>query len=175
MGTKLTGADRKKTTLSEQAPSAEALELRAILEDAGLASEVGFLMRLAQSMLLDFATPRLQSLNLTPGQMTVLRVIRSRPGMTQQRIADALRMQRANLTSLINELEAQGLVIRKMSPERRRAHALYLTPKGERTVQRMLKIVFDDRSACIERLEPEEKALLTRLLQKVVFECGPAG
>lgn len=143
-------------------------EIWALLEATGLWEEIGFLMRLAQLVLLDYVLPKLRKFNLSPGTMTILRVIRAQPGLTQQRIADALRIKKANLTPVIQELVAAGLVSRRNSGSGKRAYALFLTAKGNRAFQGAYDTVFGARPSSADNLTHNERQALIRLLQKIV-------
>jgi DNA-binding MarR family transcriptional regulator len=159
-----TGAGRKASYVP-----AEDADLWALLDEAGLGHDIGFMMRLAQLALIDYALPKNAGLDLTSSQRIIMRLVSARPGMTQQRIADALRIKRANLTPLLNELEAQGLVVRKPSAQSRRAFALQLTAKGERSLARVAKSIPEQGrclSGILRRYEEEE---LLRLLRKIAI------
>lgn len=145
-------------------------EVWAILDDAGLGNGIGFLMRLAQLVFLDTAIPKLKRFGLSPVTMTILQVIRARPGIAQQRVADTLRIKKANLTPLIQELTANGFVSRRNSGANRRAYALVLTAKGIRTFERAHKAVFGDPD--IDNLTRSERQALIRLLRKIVRGPG---
>jgi DNA-binding MarR family transcriptional regulator len=146
----------------------------AILEAAGLWQEIGFLMRLAQLVFLEYAVPKLRRFNLSPGTMTILQVIRAQPGLTQQRIADTLRIKKANLTPVIQDLVGQGLIARKNSGSGKRAYALFLTAKGTRAFQGAKEALFGASYGCADNLTQNERQTLTRLLQKIVRRPGAA-
>jgi DNA-binding MarR family transcriptional regulator len=148
-------------------PSASNKEIWALLDEAGLGHDVGFMMRIAQLAFLDRVPLSTKGSDLTASQRTIMRVIDARPALTQQRIADALRIKRANLTPLINELVALGLVSRESSEQSRRAYAVHLTAKGKRALKNACKAL-PGRDCCADDLldDAEQKELL-RLLRKM--------
>ena len=91
-----------------------------------------------------------------PGQFSILAVIERNPGLSQSRVCAALGIKRANLVTVIDQLESSGLVRRDSSVKDRRSNHLHLTPVGLRAL----------RSAQGDQALHE--ARLTRLL-------GPAG
>lgn len=110
-----------------------------LLDEARLSRELGFVMRMAQLVLFEDLSTRLGGVKLTLSQFSVMRLIRARPGLTQQRIGDALRIKKPNLVTLLDTLELRGLVSRASSATDRRAYALFLTPKGERTLTKAME------------------------------------
>ena len=142
-------------------------EMWALLDAAGLGHDVGFMMRIAQLALLEYVAPRLKDLDVTSSQRTIMRLIDAQPAMTQQRIADALRIKRANLTPLINELVALGLVSRESSAESRRAYAVHLTAKGKRSLKSTDKAISGWHCGDEELLDKAEQEQLIRLLKKI--------
>src|ERR1700756_3366721 len=74
---------------------------------------------------------RLAPLRLLPPHAGILGVLRRSGGLSQQRLAKALRMHPSGLVAIIDELEERGLVKRQDSLEDRRTYELHLTDKGQ--------------------------------------------
>src|SRR5579862_3186733 len=161
---------RRKPGHRQKSPATTAdEETWALLDESGLSQQVGFMMRMAQLALLEFVFSKQFGLDLPISQMTILRLIHTRSGLTQKRIADAMRIKTANLTPLINELEANGLVSRRNSATNRRAYALYLTRKGESSLKKTKKIMADQMSIMADILDPDERKRLIKLLRKIAL------
>lgn len=107
------------------APSSAAVDL------AGLDVTIGFMLRLAQVAVFNDLIATLKPYGLRPTDLSVLLVVQANPGLKQQEIGSALRIQRPNLVSIIDDLEARRLVKREQVPTDRRSYALHLTPDGE--------------------------------------------
>src|ERR1700742_2311769 len=74
----------------------------------------------------------LEPLGLRPRHLIALTVMRENGGVTgQQELAAELGVARTNLVGLLNELEAEGLILRRRAPQDRRRHIVELTPAGE--------------------------------------------
>jgi DNA-binding MarR family transcriptional regulator len=140
----------------------------ALLDEAGLGQDVGFMMRTAQLALQEHVLPRLRDLDLTVSQRTIMRLIDARPASRQQQIADALRIKRANLTPLINELVGLGLVARRSSTQGKRANAVHLTVKGKRSLEASSAALQARCCDLEEMLTRTERDQLLRLLRKIV-------
>ena len=97
----------------------------------GLETQVGFLLRLAQVAVFKDLIAALKPFDLRPTDFSVLLVIDATPGLKQQAVGEALHIQRPNLVTILDQLEARGLVRRGTVPGDRRSYALGLTLEGE--------------------------------------------
>ena len=57
-------------------------------------------------------------------------MLRDHGSITQQALSVTLEMDRTNMIGLLNELEAEGLILRRRSTEDRRRHVVELTKAG---------------------------------------------
>src|SRR5262245_63694648 len=74
---------------------------------------------------------RLSAINLSSPHAGILRVVHTSGGISQQSLAEHLRILPSRLVVLIDELEERGLVERRADPADRRSYALYLTNRGQ--------------------------------------------
>jgi DNA-binding MarR family transcriptional regulator len=72
-------------------------------------------------------------------EFLVLSYLRDRPGTTQQDLGEALLLDPNAVVLLLNELEAEGLSIRRRDAEDRRRHVVDITPAGRDAVLRAEK------------------------------------
>src|SRR6201999_2011364 len=74
----------------------------------------------------------LEPLGLRPRHLVALTVMREGGGVSgQQELASVLGMDRTNLVGLLNELEGEGLILRRRAEADRRRHIVELTAAGE--------------------------------------------
>jgi DNA-binding MarR family transcriptional regulator len=78
---------------------------------------------------------RLSVINLSPPHAGILRVVHTSGGISQQSLAEHLRILPSRLVVLIDELEERGMVERRADPADRRSYALHLTNKGRDTMK----------------------------------------
>ena len=97
---------------------------------AGLDRQVGFVLRLAQVAVFKDLLAALKPFELRLADFSALLVIEANPGLKQQSLGEALRIQRPNLVAIIDQLEERGLVKRGAAPGDRRSYALTLTSAG---------------------------------------------
>lgn len=101
-----------------------------------LDAQVGFMLRLAQVAVFKDLIAALRPFDLRPTDFSVLLIIDATPGLKQQAVGAALRIQRPNLVTIIDQLEGRGLVKRGAAPGDRRSYALTLTPEGRQLLDR---------------------------------------
>jgi DNA-binding MarR family transcriptional regulator len=104
----------------------------------------------------------------TPAIFSTLTVIRQNPGIRHGALADALRIQRPNMTAMLNALQRAGYVSRRPSAGDKRSVVLRLTERGERALAEMSQAMFAlDRGMTAALSAPERKTLLA-LLRKAL-------
>jgi DNA-binding MarR family transcriptional regulator len=94
------------------------------------------------------------------------------PASNQQRLAKFLGVLPSRMVLLIDELVDKGLVQRRRSTKDRRHSELVLTKKGERTLERLSKIVVAHEADLCGALTREERDTLARLGRKIVHHQG---
>jgi DNA-binding MarR family transcriptional regulator len=110
---------------------------------------------------------RLAKLKLAPPHAGMLRILNATPAMTQQALANALRMVPSRLVALVDDLEGRGLIERRGNPDDRRRYALHLTPKGRSTLEAIGRIAREHQQALLAALSEEEQRQLAHLLQRI--------
>jgi DNA-binding MarR family transcriptional regulator len=114
----------------------------------------------------DFARA-MAGLDVTPGQVGVLQVIAANPGLSQTALGRALGIDRSTVVAVIDRLEGRGLVVRALSPNDRRSHALRLSAAGEKALGEIERRVRAHEKRIARALDPAERAQLIRLLTKL--------
>ncbi|MSU89331.1 MarR family transcriptional regulator [Rhodobacteraceae bacterium 2CG4] len=76
-----------------------------------------------------------QSAGLTPVQFRVLQIVAERGDSTATAIAQRMHVSQATVTSLVDRLVRQGMVVREKSRTDRRQTNILITDKGRRTIE----------------------------------------
>ena len=103
---------------------------------AGLDGQIGFALRLAQVAVFNDLIGALKDCDLRLTDFCVLLLIGANPGISQQAVGEALRIQRPNLVSIVDALQQKNLVRRDTAPRDRRTYALSLTGPGNKLLTR---------------------------------------
>jgi DNA-binding MarR family transcriptional regulator len=120
---------------------------------------------------LGFASSRgfveaLRPLGIDPRQWTLLRYVAESEGQSQHALAERLGLPPSRMVALVDALEADGLLERRHS-EDRRVRALHLTAKGRRILKRAVDVAIGYEANLCSDLKPREREQLIDLLQKL--------
>ncbi len=106
----------------------------------------------------------LAALDMRPRHLLTLTVLRDLGGSTQQALATRLSIDRTNLVGLLNELETEGLIERRRSPEDRRRHIVEITPPGRETLAKAEFALAAVEDQVLAALDTEQREALYQLL-----------
>jgi DNA-binding MarR family transcriptional regulator len=121
----------------------------------------------------------LEPLGLRPRHLIALTVLRANGGIAgQQELAAALQIDRTNLVGLLNELEAEGLILRRRAAEDRRRHIVELTTAGGERLADAEAAIGAAEDEILGALTDRQREQLFQLLQKAAaghaFDCAGA-
>jgi MarR family transcriptional regulator, lower aerobic nicotinate degradation pathway regulator len=112
---------------------------------------------------------------LRPPHYAVLVFLRQNASPPQTMLAQMLRIDRSDVVSLIDALEARGLVERRRDAGDRRRYALSLTADGEQLVERLTALARETEERIFAPLSPEEREQLLGLLSRLAAFHGIIG
>jgi DNA-binding MarR family transcriptional regulator len=108
----------------------------------------------------------LAPLGLRPRHLLALTVLRDGGEVTQQGMAEVLRIDRTNLVGLLNELERDGLVERRRSEADRRRHFVALTRAGRERLASAEFALAAVEDEVLSGLDTAQRDALFELLQQ---------
>jgi DNA-binding MarR family transcriptional regulator len=127
---------------------------------------LGYQLQMANLIAINDAREALAEHGITPAKLTALMLIQANPGCDQTALGRALRINRSSAMKIVNFLEEKGLIERR--PGRNlRTNALYVLPDGEKRLKEMLATLRDVDATLSERLTPNERQTLFKLLGKL--------
>jgi DNA-binding MarR family transcriptional regulator len=115
---------------------------------------------------------RLSSLNLSPPDAGILRLLRKAAGISQQELSSRLRIHPSRLVAILDNLEQRKLVERKPNPQDRRLYSLHLTKDGSEILERIGKVAREHQDALLSTLSVDERGKLTELLHRIADAQG---
>ena len=128
---------------------------------------IGFNLRCAQVAWFSDFSKSVGSHEISAPQFGTLLLIEANPGISQSAVAEALRFDRSTLVQIIDRLEGRELVVREVSANDRRSHALRVTEAGVEML-RILKAAAEKHEEEISRaLTEDERKEVIRLLIKL--------
>lgn len=117
---------------------------------------------------------RVGELGLTPAHVGVLRAVARRPGLSQQELAADLRVLPSKIVTLVDELEARGVIERHRGTADRRQYALQLSARAQHDLARVRQAVAAHDQDITAALTAPERKQLAALLSKVADAQGLA-
>ncbi len=110
----------------------------------------------------------LEGEDLTPLQYGVLAYVIGEPDIDQSGLAARLAIDQNNASLLVDQLEAKGLIERRVNGADRRVRLLRLTSRGKRLHGRVFPKTFAGQQRVLQVLAPDERELLLDLLARVI-------
>jgi DNA-binding MarR family transcriptional regulator len=133
-----------------------------VLEELG--SSTGFLLALlghkAQRRLRD----ALNAHDLKPRQFRILDLLADRGPIGQRELGETIAIDHSILVTMLNPLEADGLIRRERDAADRRRHVVTLTPAGKRRLARAAQSQREAEDALFAGLADQQRDQLRELL-----------
>ena len=114
------------------------------------------------------AAESLGTTDLTPLQYAILAYLSDEPDLDQAGLAARVGVDRTNIGLLAQQLEAKGLVSRRVNGDDRRARLLRLTPRGVKLFRRVGPRARAAQNGILAPLAPADRGLLIDLLVRVI-------
>jgi len=142
----------------------------------GLQQSVGFTISTTGYALATAFHELLEPLGLDPKVFALLASVASSEGVTQQAIAERMRVAPSRMVAFVDSLEERGLLERRHNPDDRRARALYLTQAGRDLLGQAFAVADQREQQLTSDLSDEERRQLLDLLGRVGAHVGiPSG
>jgi DNA-binding MarR family transcriptional regulator len=132
-----------------------------------LTEHTGYLLRLAHDrahMAAAAAMPK----GLHPRLFGLLTALLEGGPISQQQLAEKMRVNRTLVVGIVDDLERRGWVERRRDPVDRRSYALHVTDAGRRARDEMAPQVMQAGERMTERLTARERARLHELLRALI-------
>jgi len=140
----------------------------------------GHLIRRAQQIAVAVFMEECGRFDITPLQYAALTAIGQQPDIDATRLAQLIALDRSNIGSVLERLEAKSLLLRSASAEDRRIKLLRLSSSGRALLRKVDVAVEHAQDRILAPLEPGERKTFMRLLTLLVesnnaLSRAPAG
>lgn len=105
---------------------------------------------------------------ITPVQFAALQSVARQPGLDQRTLAATIAFDTSTIASVIDRLEARGLLLRNIAPEDKRVRLLTLTRDGEKLLAAVGPGVLRAQERMLAPLPKSERAEFMRMLRTLV-------
>ena len=111
--------------------------------------------------------PGMTEIGLTPGQPKILLFLSRQSCCMQKEIAQALDIEAATVSQVLNKMAQQGLVQKSSPAERRRAESVSITEKGKKYLEEWQKLCRKVDEISLEGFTPEEREQLSGYMRRI--------
>jgi MarR family transcriptional regulator for hemolysin len=131
-------------------------------------NNIGFIVnRTAKAFVKALDSELREKVGVTVGQWKVMVMLVNQNGLTQKDIADRLWLESPTLIPILDKMEKDGLLIRKVDSVDRRINRIYRTEKADKLWDKMIECAFKIRQVSVKDI-PEENINITRnVLEKI--------
>lgn len=129
---------------------------------------VNYRIRMAQILAFRAFEKRIPGYGGAARYLGLLSIIRANPGEPQNRLADAVGLQRSSVVPILDKMEANGIVERRDIEGDRRGNAVFLTTEGEKVVAELTEPALELERKSLAGLSPQEVNALMDGLDRVI-------
>lgn len=137
-----------------------------------LTDSTGFLLSWVAARASERFTAGLSEVGLTAHQLGLLTLLRGGP-QVQARLSEQLAVFQPVVVTLVNELEAGGLVRRSPHPKDRRAIQVHLQPAGQIRLREAESVMARSTDEIFQSIDADERALLHDMLLRMSRDDNP--
>jgi MarR family transcriptional regulator, transcriptional regulator for hemolysin len=131
-------------------------------------NNIGFIVnRAAKAFVKALDTELRENVGVTFGQWKVIVMLANQNGLTQKEIADRLGLEGPTLIPIIDKMEQEGLLVRKVDPDDRRNNRIYRTEKADELWDRMIECALRIREVSLRGIPEQDINIMKKVLEKI--------
>ena len=108
-----------------------------------------------------------EKVGVTVGQWKVLVMLVDQNGLTQKEIADRLGLEGATLIPIIDKMEKDKLVVRKVDPADRRNNMIYRTELADALWDKMIQCALNIKEISLKGVSDENVKIMKGVLENI--------
>ena len=128
----------------------------------------GFHIRRLQQIAVAVFLEETQASGITPVQYAALTAVGRQQGIDQRTLARTIGFDTSTIGSVIDRLEARGLMQRNAHPDDRRVRLLTIPAEGEQLLQQVEPGMLRAQERMLEPLAPEQRGVFMDMLHTLV-------
>ena len=105
--------------------------------------------------------------DVTGEQWRIIRCLWHKDGQTQQDLSNVVNTEKTGITRIIDSMEKLDLVVRVPDRIDRRQNLIYLTNKGKRLQEELMRIYKDVSLEIQEGIDPEQLDIFRQVLTRI--------
>jgi MarR family transcriptional regulator for hemolysin len=138
------------------------------LQEYDFESSIGFIVnRTARAFVKALDSELHDRVGITVGQWKVIVMLMKHNGLTQKEIADRLGLEGPTLIPIIDKMEKDELVVRKVDPSDRRNNRIYRTEKADALWDGMMQCASKVRQVSVKGISEADLKTMRATLDKI--------
>jgi DNA-binding MarR family transcriptional regulator len=129
----------------------------------------GYYIRRLQQIAVAVFLQETEGQGVTPVQFAALQTVAGRPGIDQRTLAGSIGFDTSTIASVIDRLEARGLLARQVAPGDKRVRLLTLTRDGQALLAATVPGMLRAQDRMLAPLPKAERAEFMRMLRVLVL------
>ena len=131
-------------------------------------NSIGFIVNRSAKMFVKALDTELRErVGVTFGQWKVIVMLVNENGSTQKEIADRLGLEGPTLIPIIDKMEEERLVVRKVDPVDRRNNRIYRTEKADELWDKMIECALKIREVSLRGIPEQNINVMRKVLEKI--------
>ena len=131
-------------------------------------NSIGFIVnRTAKAFVKALDSELREKVGITFGQWKVIVMLVDQDGLTQKEIADKLGLEGPTLIPIIDKMEEEGLVVRKVDSRDRRNNRIYRTDRADASWDKMIQCASDVKEISLKGIPDENIKILRDTLENI--------
>lgn len=143
--------------------------------EPGAEETLGYQLKRAEQALHARKTEALRVFDLTVPQYTVMELLLGTPSQSCTHLAREALVTSQTMGGIVNNLEAKGLVRRRVSPDHKRVHLISLTDDGFDLARQAHEVAGAVERDLSDAFSAKERAQLHKLLDRIAEAAPGAG
>lgn len=139
-----------------------------VLSGGDMEASVGYRLRLAQILAYRNFEEKITDQGVAPRYLGLLGIVSANPGQPQNKLADAIGLQKSSLVTILDRLEKDEILERRAIPQDRRARGVWLTPKGEKVVAELASRAAEHEERMAQGIPAEDRERLIAMLGHII-------
>jgi MarR family transcriptional regulator for hemolysin len=136
-------------------------------------NNIGFIVnRTAKAFVKALDSELRQRVGVTIGQWKVMVMLVNQNGLTQKDIADRLWLESPTLIPILDKMEKDGLLVRKVDSVDRRINRIYRTDRADKLWDKMIECAFKIRQVSVKDISEENMNITRNVLEKIWQNLG---
>jgi MarR family transcriptional regulator for hemolysin len=138
------------------------------MQEYDFENSIGFIVnRTARAFVKALDLELRDKVGITVGQWKVIVMLVKQNGLTQKETADKLGLEAPTLIPIIDKMEKEGLVVRRVDSSDRRNNRIYRTEKADTLWDRMVECATKVRQISVKDISEENISIMRNVLDKV--------